>query len=100
MKFIFLLIGILLKHKNTKSNLPILLTGVRIANPHLRGIKSRTKAYQFLYDYFLWLVNLVKFFSPHSVVDTTQVGKAMINSALKGYPKNIIAPKDIIILAK
>lgn len=65
-----------------------------------RGIKSRTKAYQFLYDYFLWLVNLVKFFSPNSVVDTTQVGKAMINSALKGYSKNVLAPKDIIILAK
>jgi uncharacterized protein YbjT (DUF2867 family) len=66
----------------------------------LRGIKSRTKSYQFVYDYFMWLVKLVKIISPNSVVNTTQIGLAMINSILIGYPKKILHPKDIIILSQ
>ena len=66
----------------------------------LRGIKSRTKAYQFMYDYFMWAVKLMKFFSPNSVVTTTELGLAMINSALKGYPENILHPKDILQLSR
>ncbi len=67
--------------------------------PH-RGIKSRTKSYQFMYDYFMWLVKLVKFLAPNSVVTTTQIGLSMINATSKGYPRNIIDPKDIIQLAE
>ncbi|QIA06285.1 NAD-dependent epimerase/dehydratase family protein [Draconibacterium halophilum] len=66
----------------------------------LRGIKSRTKAYQFIYDYFMWLVHLFKAVAPNAVVNTTQVGKAMINAALYGYNSVIIKPKDIIQLAE
>lgn len=66
----------------------------------LRGIKSRTKAYQFMYDYFMWGVKLMKFFSPNSVINTTELGLAMINSALKGYPETILHPKDILSLSK
>jgi len=66
----------------------------------LKGIKSRTKSYQFMYDYFMWLVKLVKFISPNSVVNTTQLGLAMIHSAQKGYDREIIAPKDIILISK
>ena len=65
-----------------------------------RGIKSRTKLYQFMYDYFMWMVKLIKLFAPNSVVDTTQIGLAMINSSLRGYSKNHLDPKDILILAK
>ncbi|MEQ9230440.1 MAG: epimerase, partial [Cyclobacteriaceae bacterium] len=65
----------------------------------LRGIKSRTKAYQFMYDYFMWLVKLIKFLSPNSVVNTTQIGLAMINATIKGYDKKIIRPKDILQLS-
>ncbi|MCB2219519.1 MAG: NAD-dependent epimerase/dehydratase family protein [Bacteroidetes bacterium] len=65
----------------------------------LRGIKSRTKAYQFMYDYFMWLVKLIKFFSPNSVVNTTQIGLATINAMLKGYGKNVLTPGDIISLS-
>lgn len=65
----------------------------------LRGIKSRTKAYQFMYDYFMWLVKGIKAVSPNSVVTTTQIGQAMINSMLNGYDKNIIRPADIIALS-
>jgi len=66
----------------------------------LRGIKSRTKAYQFMYDYFMWLVKGIKAISPNSVVDTTHIGLAMINAMLKGYDKKVLTPKDIIILSK
>ncbi|MDX1286086.1 MAG: epimerase [Draconibacterium sp.] len=66
----------------------------------LRGIKSRTKSYQFIYDYFMWLVKLIKFLAPNSVVNTTQIGQAMINTVLKGYEKKVLSPKDILVLAE
>lgn len=66
----------------------------------LRGIKSRTKSYQFMYDYFMWLVKLIKLIAPNSVVNTTQIGLAMINSMLNGYPEKILRPKDILKLSK
>jgi hypothetical protein len=66
----------------------------------LRGIKSRTKSYQFIYDYFMWLVKGIRAIAPDSVVTTTQIGLAMINSMLRGYNKKILDPKDIILLAK
>jgi len=65
----------------------------------LRGIKSRTKSYQFFYDYFTWLLKAIRAIAPNSVVNTTQIGLAMINSMLKGYDKKILRPKDIIILS-
>lgn len=65
----------------------------------LRGIKSRTKLYQFMYDYFMWFVRGLKAVAPNSVVNTTQMGLAMINSVIKGYDKQVLKPKDIIILS-
>jgi uncharacterized protein YbjT (DUF2867 family) len=61
----------------------------------LRGIKSSTKLYQFMYDYFMWFVKLMKFLFPKSVVNTTQIGLSMINIVELGYEKNIIDPADI-----
>ena len=66
----------------------------------LRGIKSRTKSYQFMYDYFMWLVKLIKLIAPNSVVNTSQIGLAMIYSALNGYDKQVLKPKDILNLSK
>jgi uncharacterized protein YbjT (DUF2867 family) len=65
----------------------------------LRGIKSKTRLYQFFYDYFMWLVRLIKMLAPNAVVNTTQVGIAMINVTRHGYEKHIVKPKDIIHLA-
>ena len=65
-----------------------------------RGIKSRTKSYRFMYTYFMWLVKIIKAIAPNAVVDTTQIGQAMINTLLKGYSKNILTSKDIIQLSK
>jgi len=66
----------------------------------LRGIKSRTKLYQFVYDYFMWGVKLIKTLAPNSVVNTTQLGLAMIHITETGYEKKIIDPQDIILLAE
>lgn len=66
----------------------------------LRGIKSRSKSYQLMYDYFMWIVKSIKALAPNSVVDTTQIGLAMINAVLKGYTQRVLKPKDIILLSK
>ena len=66
----------------------------------LRGIKSKTKMYQFFYDYFMWLIKLIKFFAPNSIVNTTQIGLAMINATISGSNKSILRPKDIIAISK
>jgi hypothetical protein len=66
----------------------------------LRGIKSKTKSYQFFYDYFTWLLKLIKLVSPNSVVNTTQIGLAMIHATERGYKNNIIRPADILALAE
>lgn len=66
----------------------------------LRGIKSRTKSYQFIYDYFTWLIKFLKVITPNSIVNTTQIGMAMINSMNKGYNKKVLRPKDILILSE
>lgn len=65
----------------------------------LRGIKSRTKSYQFIYNNFMWLIKAIKAIAPNSVVDTTQIGKAMINTVFFDYPSQLLKPKDIIILS-
>ncbi len=66
----------------------------------LRGIKSRTKSYQFMYHYFTWLIKGIKAIFPNSVVDTTQIGLAMINISFNGYDKTVLKPVDIIILSE
>lgn len=65
----------------------------------LRGIKSKTRLYQFFYDYFLWLLKIMKILAPNSIVNTTQIGLAMINATERGYGKKILDPKDIIVLS-
>ncbi|MFT6868036.1 MAG: hypothetical protein ACJA08_002884 [Cyclobacteriaceae bacterium] len=65
----------------------------------LRGITSKTKMYQFVYDYFMWLVKLIKYLAPDSVVNTTQLGLAMINITNHGFHDKIIRPKVIIQLS-
>lgn len=65
----------------------------------LRGIKSRTALYQFMYDYMGWLLWLMKTFSPDSVTDTTKIGLAMIGISKIGSNKKVLMPMDINELA-
>jgi hypothetical protein len=43
---------------------------------------------------------LVSIFYPQKTLSLKQVGKAMINTVLKGYPKQILEVDDIDQLAK
>ena len=61
-----------------------------------RGIKSGTKLYQFVYDYFMWFILLVKAIAPNSVVDTQQIGRSMINLLFEDSNVKILNPKEII----
>lgn len=47
-----------------------------------------------------FLVKIVKFVAPKSVLTLQEVGRAMINAATIGYPKNVLEVADIQILAK
>lgn len=66
----------------------------------LRGISSSTKLYQFFYDYLMWLIKFIKFIAPNSVVNTTQLGLAMINVTKAGFNKKILSPKDILVASR
>lgn len=64
-----------------------------------RGIKPSSKLYRILITYLGWLLRLIKFISPKSIVNTDQIGLAMINVTKDGYDYSIIDPRDILILS-
>ena len=66
----------------------------------LRGIQPSSKLYRVLINNLKWLIKLIKSIAPNAVVDTTQIGLAMINVTKSGYTKNVFKPLDIIIMAK
>ena len=47
-----------------------------------------------------WLLPLLRRVMPGQLTTTENVGRAMINAASKGYPKQILEVKDIVKLAK
>ncbi len=57
---------------------------------YLRGYN---KMYPFLYP-------VLRLIMPGKSCTMQEIGRAMINSVLKGYPKQILEVKDIVILAK
>ena len=65
----------------------------------LRGIEPSSKLYRVLINNLKWLLKLTKSLAPDSVVDTTQIGLAMINVTKKGYDTKVLKPKDIQIIA-
>jgi uncharacterized protein YbjT (DUF2867 family) len=66
----------------------------------LRDIQPSSKFYRILINNLKWLLKLLKRLAPDKVVDTTQVGLAMINIVKKGYDKKVLHPHDIQILAE
>ncbi|HEX2628853.1 MAG TPA: NAD-dependent epimerase/dehydratase family protein [Chitinophagaceae bacterium] len=52
------------------------------------------------YKYFGWLYGFFKFFSRNAGSTLKELGLAMINVVTKGYDKNVIEVKDILILSK
>lgn len=64
-----------------------------------RGVEPSSRMYAVLIKYLHWLIALVKWLAPNSVVDTVQIGLAMIHATQNGYDKQVIHPKDILILS-
>jgi uncharacterized protein YbjT (DUF2867 family) len=52
------------------------------------------------YKFFTWLYPIGRVLYPSGFCTLEEVGKAMINAASKGYPKQILEVKDIVMLAK
>ena len=52
------------------------------------------------YKYLGWLYPIIKLIAPNAGSTLKEVGLAMINAALSGYPKPILEVKDIIALSK
>jgi hypothetical protein len=55
---------------------------------------------KFYYTAIGWSYPVLRLFFPNQVSTMREVGLAMINSVLKGYPKQILEVKDINALAK
>ena len=60
----------------------------------MKGIRSRTKLYNILYDVFKPFYFILKHFDGY-VTNTETFGKAMILAVLNGYEKNILENRDI-----
>ena len=65
----------------------------------LRGILPSSKLYRALVNNLTWLIKAIKKMAPNAVVNTTQIGLAMINATKFGYEKQIIIPADMLKLA-
>ena len=65
----------------------------------LKGIRSKTRWYQALYDAVGPLYPLLRRLLPRYVTTTVNIGRAMIHVAAEGYSKNILYSTDINHLA-
>jgi uncharacterized protein YbjT (DUF2867 family) len=61
-----------------------------------KGLKNTLK----FYKYLGWLIPVIRFFGPNSIVSLKQLGLAMINAATKGFEKQVLEVKDIMELSK
>lgn len=66
----------------------------------MRGIRSKTTAYNAVYLVSKPLYPVLKRLFPNSLTTTEAMGKAMINAARIGYEKKILHARDINSLAK
>jgi len=67
--------------------------GFMKAVPGQKNVKS-------YYKFFTWLYPVGRALFPAGFCTLQEVGQAMINAAVKGYPKHILEVKDIVALAK
>ncbi len=66
--------------------------GFMKASPGQKNLKS-------FYKYLAWLYPIGRVLYPAGFCTLQEVGRAMINAAAKGYPKQILDVKDIVTLA-
>lgn len=65
----------------------------------VKGVSPSNAFYKTIIDRMTWLIKLIKKIFPNSIVDTAQIGQAMIQATLNGYDKKILNPSDILNLS-
>ena len=65
----------------------------------LRGVRSKTAAYQLMYSLAGWIYPVLSRLAPAHTSTTIAVGRAMIEVAADGYPKKILGSREINALA-
>ena len=65
----------------------------------MKGVRSKTRLYQTLYDIFGWLYPVLRRVVPKHVTTTENVGRAMIEVAAAGYSRRVLENADINFLA-
>jgi hypothetical protein len=66
----------------------------------VHGEQSKTRAYRIGYALFKPVFPLLRFIFPRQILTTEEIGRAMINVARRGAPKNILEVSDIAACAK
>lgn len=66
----------------------------------VKGVSPSSKLYKMFINNTRWLLKLGKLLAPNAVVNSAQIGQAMIEVSLNGYDKNVINPSDIIELSE
>jgi hypothetical protein len=66
----------------------------------MRGVRSKTGWYQAVYRMLSPAYPLLHAVLPGSTTSTIDVGRAMINVASIGYPKQVLESRDILIAAR
>jgi len=66
---------------------------------YMHPTKSLQHAHKF-YSYIKWMYPILKAIAPNTVSTLAQLGSAMINASLYGYPKTILEVSDINKLAE
>lgn len=64
-----------------------------------KGVEPSSKLYRVLVNNLTWLIKGIKTIFPKSVVDSAQIGQAMIAVSQKGYEKKVLRPYDIQLAA-
>lgn len=67
----------------------------RVLQP-TKGLKNTLGAYKYLG----WLLPIIRLLAPKHISTLKELGMAMINSVTKGYEKQILEVKDILVLSK
>jgi uncharacterized protein YbjT (DUF2867 family) len=65
----------------------------------LRGVRSKTRLYQTVYNVGGWLYPLLRALIPRFVTTTANIGRAMIEVAAEDYPKSVLSSADINAVA-
>lgn len=65
----------------------------------LRGVRSKTRVYQAIYNLGGWMYPLLRAIIPRFVTTTVNIGHAMVEVAAEGYPKSILSTADINAVA-